>query len=92
MLARFVPIVRTFVPIVAGVGKMHYRTFITYNMIGAVLWGGGVTMLGYYLGKIELIKNNIEFAAIVIVGISLIPVGIEFRRHRREARNTPAPD
>ena len=63
VLARFVPIVRTFAPIVAGVGKMHYRTFVTYNVIGGVLWGVGVTTLGYFLGKIEFIKNNLEIAA-----------------------------
>ena len=92
VLARFVPIVRTFVPVLAGVGKMNQRTFIIANAIGAVLWAGVITVLGYYLGQVEFIKNNIELAAIGIVAVSLIPVGIEFVRHRREAHNAASPD
>ena len=83
VMARFVPIVRTFVPVLAGVGKMKHRTFITANAIGAVAWAGGVTVLGYFLGQVDVIKNNIELAAIAIVAISLLPVGIEYMRHRR---------
>ncbi|MFZ4810321.1 MAG: DedA family protein [Ilumatobacteraceae bacterium] len=85
VLARFVPVVRTFTPIVAGVANMRYRTFVIYNLVGALLWGVGVTTLGYFLGEVEFIKNNLEIAAIVIVAVSLIPVVLEFRRHRREA-------
>jgi membrane-associated protein len=85
VLARFVPIVRTFVPVMAGVAKMHRRLFIIANAVGAVLWAGGVTVLGYFLGQIDVIKNNIELAAIAIVAVSLLPVGIEFMRHRRAA-------
>ena len=88
VLARFVPIVRTFAPIVAGVGKMHYRTFVTYNVIGGVLWGSGVTTLGYFLGNIEFIKNNLEVAAVIIVAISVLPMAIEYLRHRRAAPGT----
>ena len=88
VLARFVPIVRTFAPIVAGVGKMHYRTFVMYNVIGGILWGVGVTTLGYFLGKIEFIKNNLEIAAIIIVLISVLPMLIEYWRHRRAAPGT----
>jgi membrane-associated protein len=84
VLARFVPIVRTFVPVLAGVGKMNVRTFVSANAIGAVLWAGVVTVLGYFLGQIDAIKNNIELAAVVVVAISLIPVGIEFWKHRRQ--------
>ena len=62
VMARFVPIVRTFVPVLAGVGKMKHRTFITANAIGAVAWAGGVTVLGYFLGQVDVIKNNIELA------------------------------
>jgi membrane-associated protein len=91
VLARFVPIVRTFVPVLAGVGKMKHRTFVSANVIGAVLWAGGVTVLGYFLGQVDVIKNNIELAAIAIVAISLLPVGIEFLRHRRAAQHA-APD
>ena len=87
VLARFVPIVRTFVPVLAGVGKMEQRTFVTANAIGAVAWAGGVTVLGYFLGQVDAIKNNIELAAIAVVAISLLPVGIEFMRHRRASRS-----
>ena len=83
VLARFVPIVRTFVPTVAGVSSMHYRTFVTYNVIGGVLWACGFTTLGYFLGEIEAVKNNIEIAAIVIVLISVTPIAIEFFKHRK---------
>ncbi|MEO6157072.1 MAG: VTT domain-containing protein [Ilumatobacteraceae bacterium] len=88
LLARFVPVVRTFAPIVAGVGKMKYHTFVTYNVIGGLLWGAGITTLGYFLGKINFIKHNIEVAAIVVVAISLAPVVIEYIRHRRNSRAT----
>jgi membrane-associated protein len=83
VLARFVPIVRTFVPTVAGVSRMHYRTFVVYNILGGVLWGAGVTALGYFLGEIEVVKNNIEIAALVIVVVSVLPMVIEVWRHRR---------
>jgi membrane-associated protein len=88
VLARFVPVVRTFAPIVAGVGKMHYRTFVTYNIVGGVLWGAGITTLGFYLGNIEFIKNNLEVAAIIIVAISVLPMVFEYVRHRRAAPGT----
>ncbi len=83
VLARFVPIVRTFAPILAGVGHMRYRTFVTYNVVGGVVWGAGITTLGYYMGEIELVKANLEIAVLAIVAISLIPVAIEMLRHRR---------
>jgi membrane-associated protein len=86
VLARFVPIVRTFAPIVAGVGTMRYRTFLVYNVIGAILWGAGITTLGYFLGEVDVVKDNIEIAIVAIIAISLIPVAIELLRHRREAR------
>jgi membrane-associated protein len=89
VLARFVPIVRTFAPIVAGVSKMHYRTFVKFNIVGGVLWAGGLTVAGYLLGKqFPAIGKNIEYAIVLIVLISLIPVAIEFIRHRR-GRNKP---
>jgi len=88
VLARFVPVVRTFTPVLAGVGKMHYRTFVTYNVIGGILWGAGITTLGYFLGKIEFIKNNLEVAAIIIVAVSVLPMFIEYLRHRRAAPGT----
>jgi membrane-associated protein len=92
VLARFVPVVRTFTPIVAGVAKMKYRTFVTYNVLGGFLWAAGVTTLGYFLGEIKFVKNNLEVAALVIVAISLLPVWIEFIRHRREIKEILPPD
>lgn len=86
VLARFVPIVRTFVPTVAGVSSMHYRTFVTFNLIGGVLWGAGITTLGYFLGEIDVVKDNIEIAAIVIVAVSVLPLVLEFVKHRRSAK------
>lgn len=87
VLARFVPIVRTFTPIVAGVSSMHYRTFVKFNVIGGILWGAGLTLLGYTLGRaFPAIGDNIEIAVIVIVFVSLLPVAIEFIRHRRKPK------
>jgi membrane-associated protein len=82
-LARFIPIVRTFAPIVAGVGNMRYRTFITYNIVGGFVWAVGVTSLGHFLGNIEFIRENIEYTIIAVVLISLLPVFIELYRSRR---------
>jgi membrane-associated protein len=92
VLARFVPIVRTFVPTVAGVSNMHYRTFVVFNIIGGVLWGAGITTLGYFLGEIDVVKNNIEIAAIVIVAVSVLPIAIEFVKHRRNAAAAASAD
>jgi membrane-associated protein len=85
VMARFVPIVRTFAPIVAGVSNMRYRTFVTYNIVGGALWGAGLTTLGHYLGDISWVKDNIEIASLAIVAISILPMIIEFVRHRRTA-------
>ena len=84
ILARFIPIVRTFAPVVAGVGNMHYRTFVRYNIIGGILWGTGLPLLGFFLGQFEIVKNNIEIAVLAVVGISVLPVVIEFINHRRK--------
>ena len=85
-MARFVPIVRTFAPIVAGVGKMNYRTFVIFNIVGGALWGIGITTLGYFLGEVSWIESNIEVALILIVLISVLPMLIEILRHRRANR------
>ena len=85
IIARFVPIVRTFAPVMAGVARMRYRTFLTYNIIGGVGWGVGVTSLGYFLGQIEFVRDNIEFIIVGIVGLSFIPVAVELWRARRES-------
>lgn len=86
ILARFVPIVRTFITAVAGIGRMDFRKYVIFSSIGAVLWAGLITVVGYYLGNIEFIKKNLEIALIVVVVISVIPIIIEFIRHRRQLR------
>ena len=83
VLARFVPVVRTFCPIVAGAGKMEYKTFVRYNVLGGFLWGVGVTLLGYFLGNVPIIADNIEIALLLVVAVSLIPIGFEVLRSRR---------
>jgi membrane-associated protein len=90
VLARFVPIVRTFTPVVAGASHMRYRTFLTFNVIGGTLWGCGVTTLGYFLGQIAFVRDNIEFILIGIVVVSVVPVVVELLRARRRGRRTPA--
>lgn len=87
VLARFVPVVRTFTPVIAGVSAMHYRTFIAFNAIGGTLWGVGVTLLGYFLGKIDFVKANIELILIAIVVVSLLPLAFEYLRARRTGRD-----
>jgi len=89
VLARFVPIVRTFTPIIAGVSGMKYRSFITFNIIGGVLWGAGVTLLGSWLGGIEFVNKNIEAILILIVLVSVVPIAIEFLRARSKAKKNP---
>ena len=83
VLARFVPIVRTFCPIVAGAGQMEYGTFVRFNVVGGFLWGVGVTLLGYFLGNVPLIADNIELALLMVVAVSLIPIAIEVIKSRR---------
>jgi membrane-associated protein len=86
VLGRFVPIVRTFITLVAGVGRMDRRRFYLYSGVGALLWAVGVTLLGYFLGTIPIIRNHIETMLIAIVAVSLVPVGIEWLLHRRRAK------
>ena len=90
VLGRFVPIVRTFITLVAGVGRMERRRFFTWSALGAVLWASAVTILGYFLGGIDLIKNNIEAALILIVAVSVLPMVVEYLRHRSAARKAAA--
>ncbi|MEU6365456.1 VTT domain-containing protein [Streptomyces sp. NPDC046931] len=91
VLARFVPVVRTFTPIIAGVSGMRYRSFLVFNVIGGVLWGAGVTLLGSWLGNVAFVKNNVEAILILIVLVSVVPIAIEFLRARSKAKNAPAP-
>lgn len=83
VLARFVPFVRTFTPIVAGVGRMHYPTFMTYNVVGGALWGTGVTTIGYVLGEAFNVDRYLLPIILVIVGFSLLPVIREALRARK---------
>ena len=82
ILARFVPIVRTFAPVMAGASRMRYRTFVAYNVIGGVAWGVGITTLGYFLGQIEFVRANIEYIVVAIVLVSFIPIASELLRAR----------
>jgi membrane-associated protein len=85
VLARFVPIVRTFATVMAGASRMNFRLYAIYSVIGGVLWGAGVTALGYWLGQVTWIRDNIELIAIGIVVVSVVPIAIEFLRGRRRA-------
>ncbi|KFF96970.1 membrane protein [Streptomyces scabiei] len=89
ILARFVPIVRTFTPIIAGVSGMRYRTFLIFNIVGGILWGAGVTLLGSWLGQIEFVKTNIEAMLLLIVFISVLPIIFELLKARKAKKNQP---
>jgi len=87
VLARFVPIVRTFITVTAGVGRMNRRKFLAYTGIGAVLWATGITVLGYFLGSVAFIANNLEAIALLIVAISVLPMVVEVLRARSKRRD-----
>lgn len=82
-LARFVPIVRTLAPIVAGAAKMRYPVFAVYNIVGAIVWGAGIVLLGYWLGQFEIVQKLIEPIFILIVLVSVLPMVFEWYRRRR---------
>lgn len=90
ILAQFVPIVRTYIPVAAGIGKMPYTRFARFNVVGALAWGVGVTMLGYWLGNFSVVKNNIEVALVLVVLVSLLPMIIEGGKHWLESRRSRA--
>jgi membrane-associated protein len=87
VLGRFVPIVRTFITVMAGVGRMNARRYLTYSIIGGVAWAAGVTVLGYWLGQFAVVKANIELMLVVIVLLSVLPMIIEVLRARRNRTN-----
>jgi membrane-associated protein len=84
ILAHFVPVMRTFVPVAAGIGEMPYRKFLKYNIIGVIGWGTGVTLLGFFLGKIPFVAEHVEYFTIGFVVVSTIPILLELIRARRE--------
>lgn len=87
VIGRFVPIVRTFITVVAGVSRMDRRRFFTWSAVGAVLWAAGITLLGYFLGQaFPWITDKLEVAILLIVAVSLVPMVLEFVQHRRRAR------
>jgi membrane-associated protein len=86
VLARFVPVVRTFITAMAGVGNMNQRMYTAYSVIGGVLWATGLTILGYFLGHIQFVQKNIDLIAIAIVILSVLPAVLEWQRNRNSAQ------
>lgn len=86
LLARLVPIVRTFITAVAGVGRMDPRRYFTYTIIGGIVWASGITILGYFLGQIGVVRDHLELFLIAIVLVSVIPIVIEWARSRKERK------
>jgi membrane-associated protein len=88
VLARFVPIVRTFAPFIAGIGKMQYRTFFTFNVVGAIVWVVVCAGAGYFFGNIDVVKKNFEFVVLGIIGVSVLPIVIELFKGWRAGRTS----
>ena len=88
ILARFVPIVRTITPFVSGLGRMNYKVFSPYDILGGIIWVGGVSLLGYFLGQIPFVEKNLEKFILGIVFLSILPIIIEFIRNRVAKYNT----
>ena len=90
VLGRFVPIVRTFITVMAGVGKMPAKRYFTYSLIGGVLWAAGVTLLGAWLGQFAFVRSNIEMILILVVFLSVVPIIVELVRARRGSKGAHA--
>lgn len=88
VLARFVPIVRTFITLAAGVGRMSMRRFVIYSAIGGVAWATGVTLLGYWLGQVSFLSNHIDLVLVGVVALSLVPILVEVLKARSGRRDT----
>lgn len=82
IIARFVPIVRTFAPFVAGIGQMEYSKFIRFNIIGGITWVVGLTLLGYFFGNLEFVRNNFETVIFGIIGLSVLPMIFEIVKQK----------
>jgi membrane-associated protein len=85
IFARFLPIIRTFAPFVAGIGTMTYRSFVMFSALGSLAWISSLTLAGYFFGNIPVIKNNLTLMIVGIIFVSFIPALLEFLRHRRQA-------
>ena len=85
VLARFVPIVRTFAPFVAGIGSMTYARFLAYNVIGGIAWVGVFVLGGYFFGNIEIVRRNFSLVILAIIVLSVLPIVVEYIRHRRRS-------
>jgi membrane-associated protein len=90
IIARFVPIIRTFAPFVAGIGSMSYARFLSYNVIGGVLWVAVCVFAGYFFGNLAFVKKNFSLVILAIIVISMLPALVEYLRHRAEARRRAA--
>jgi membrane-associated protein len=87
IIARFIPIIRTFAPFVAGIGSMTYRKFLSYNVVGGIFWIFSLTLAGYFFGNIPVVRNNFSLVIMAIVVISVMPGVIEYLRQRGKAEN-----
>jgi membrane-associated protein len=90
ILARFVPIVRTFAPFVAGIGRMSYARFATFNVVGAIAWVSVCTLAGYFFGELPFVKKNFELVVLGIIGVSVLPIAIEILKGWLDARKAKA--
>ncbi len=85
VLGRFVPVIRTVITVMAGAGRMNYRTYTLYTVLGGVLWATSVTLLGYFLGNVDFIANNIELLLLAGVAVSVVPIAVQLLRHQKRS-------